>query len=97
MHWMISDCYVKLKTAGHIPPEKADPIIEWGYQTLFEQYPHTPDVRYAAIRLAEINLARGKPVGTLVYINWLLDNIPNERKRSEIISFILGQLEEPVQ
>jgi hypothetical protein len=38
MHWLVSDCYEKLKRDGAVSVEEADPVIEWGYQTLFDRY-----------------------------------------------------------
>ena len=73
MHWLISECYEKLKAAGQVRSEDADPVIEWGYQTVFDQYPDDPIVEHAALRLGEINLARGLPVTACVYFNWFLD------------------------
>ena len=62
MHRMIANCYTRLKAAGEISAEEADPVIEWGYRTLFEKYPDSRDVIPAALHLIEINLARGRPV-----------------------------------
>ena len=73
MHWLISDCYEKLKLAGEVLAEEADPVIEWGYQTLFDNYPDNRDVGYAALKLGKIHLARGESVSACVYFNWFLD------------------------
>ena len=73
MHWLVSDCYEKMKKAGQLSAEEADPVIEWGYLTLFETYPKSYDVEYAALQLGKLNLARGMPVTACVYFNWFLD------------------------
>ncbi|HOL32556.1 MAG TPA: hypothetical protein PK052_11310 [Anaerohalosphaeraceae bacterium] len=91
---MIADCYVKLKAEGVVDPNEADPVIEWGYKTLFDQYPDSRDVEYAAIRLIEINLARGKPVTAAVYINWLLDHTASgDPRRMNVIHKLMAGLE----
>ncbi len=74
MHWLISDCYENLRRVGSVPATEADAVIEWGYQTLFDAYPDSRDVEYAAVRLIEMNLARGRPVTALVYVNWFIDD-----------------------
>jgi hypothetical protein len=69
-------------------------VIEWGYRTLFEQYPNSRDVEYAAIRLIELNLARGKPVSSLVYINWFLDRSEFDHpQRAQIIHRLIAGME----
>jgi len=37
MHWLISDCYENLRDEGVLTAEEADPVIEWGYKTLFDR------------------------------------------------------------
>ena len=94
MHWLVSDCYEKLEKSGHISSEEADPVIEWGYQTLFDNYPDSRSVKHAAIRLAEINLARGKPVTALFYVNWFLDHSDfDDPRRMQIIHQLMVGLE----
>jgi tetratricopeptide (TPR) repeat protein len=77
MHRLIADCYEHLKEEGLIDKEEADSIIEWGYQAVFERYSQPPypafEAEYAAMRLGEMNLARGRPVTACVYLNWILD------------------------
>ncbi|MCE5186375.1 MAG: hypothetical protein LLF76_09645 [Planctomycetaceae bacterium] len=93
MHWMISHCYEKLRDEDAITANEADPIIEWGYKTLFEDYPSESVVEYAAIRLAQIYLAQGKPVSAAVYINWFLDTNYENDEKAGIIRRILQGLE----
>ena len=88
-HWLISDCYENLKREGQIPGDEADPAIEWGYQTLFEQYPETHVVEYAAVRLGEINLARGRPATACMYFNWFLDRADVNDGRIGLVRRIL--------
>ncbi len=45
----------------------------WDFQTVFERYPDDRGALYAAMRLGEMNLARGRPATACVYFNWLLD------------------------
>ncbi len=85
MHWMISECYVRLKAAGAVSAEEADPIIEWGYQTLFEKYPNSRGVEYAAVQLVNFYLARGRPVSAGVYLNWLVDRALEDPSKSGIV------------
>ena len=85
MHWLVSDCYEKLEKSGHISSEEADPLIEWGYKTLFDNYPDSRDVEYAAIQLGKIHLARGEPVSACVYFNWFLDRDPFDTDRMRVI------------
>lgn len=75
MHSLISHCYEKLKAVGELTAEEADPVIEWGYQTVFDQYPDGYLGEIAALRLGEINLARGMPVTACLYFNWFLDRV----------------------
>ena len=79
MHWMVAYCYEKLKAAGEIDKEEADAMIEWGYQTLFEDYPNSRmgDLYHTAMKLGQINLARGRPATACVYFNWILDRVEN--------------------
>jgi tetratricopeptide (TPR) repeat protein len=94
MHWLVSDCYEKLKRDEAVLAEEADPLIEWGYQTLFDQYPESRDVEYAAIRLIEINLARGRPVTALVYVNWFLDHSAfDDPRRMHLIHHLMAGME----
>ncbi|HBR19065.1 MAG TPA: hypothetical protein DD726_02475 [Phycisphaerales bacterium] len=72
MHWLISDSYEKLKAAGDVNAVEADPIIEWGYQTLFDNYPNCNIIDYAAMRLSQINLDKGNEVAACGYYCWLL-------------------------
>jgi tetratricopeptide (TPR) repeat protein len=94
MHWLIADCYEKLKRDGIVDAVEADPAIEWGYQTLFDAYPDSRDVAYAAIRLGEINLARGKPVAACVYFNWFMDYVHAGSGQFPDIYRILARLKE---
>ena len=71
---LVSNCYERLKADGQISVEEADTMIEWGYQTLFDGYPNCLTVDHAALRLGEINMARGRPVSACVYFNWYLDH-----------------------
>jgi tetratricopeptide (TPR) repeat protein len=73
MHWMIGVCFENLKSEGQVEAEEADAVMEWGYQTVFERYPQDRGALYAAMRLGEMNLARGRPVTACVYFNWILD------------------------
>jgi len=73
LHWMIGVCYENLKADGAVSAEEAEAVMEWGYQTVFERYPDDRGALYAAMRLGEINLARGRPATACVYFNWLLD------------------------
>jgi len=93
-HWLIADCYEKLKRDGIVDAAEADPIIEREFQTLFDSYPDSRDVAYAAIRLGEINLARGKPVAACVYFNWFLDYVHAGSGQFADISQILARLKE---
>ncbi|MFA6186925.1 MAG: tetratricopeptide repeat protein [Phycisphaerae bacterium] len=72
MHWLVADCYEKLKAAGDVNAPEADPIIEWGYQALFENYPKCGIIDYAAMRLSQINLDKGNEVAACGYYCWLL-------------------------
>lgn len=85
MHWMISECYVRLKAAGAVSAEEADPIIEWGYQTLFDTYPNSRGVEYAAVQLVNFYLVRGRPASAGVYLNWLLDRVQENPAKSAIV------------
>jgi tetratricopeptide (TPR) repeat protein len=91
MHRLVSGCYENLKLEGQIDNEEADPIIEWGYQTVFDRYPQNPafEAEYAAVRLGEINLARGKPATACVYFNWFLDRADEEDGRIAMVQRIL--------
>ena len=93
MHWLVSDCYEKLEKSGHISSEEADPVIEWGYQTLFDEYPDSRDVEYAAIQLGKIHLARGEPVSACVYFNWFLDHTHADNGQIADIRRILERME----
>jgi len=55
-------------------------VIEWGYQTLFDRYPDSRDVEYAAIQLCKLYLARGKPVSACVY--FIPFRVVNSRERN---------------
>ena len=94
MHWMISSCYERLQREGAVSAEEVAPVIEWGYQTLFEEYPNSRDVEYAAIRLIELNLARGKPVSSLYYIHWFLNRSEFDHpQREQIIQQLIAGME----
>ena len=68
---------------------EADPLIEWGYQTLFDQYPDSRDVEYAAIQLGKIHLARGEPASACVYFNWIMDRVEPDDGRVAMIQRLL--------
>jgi tetratricopeptide (TPR) repeat protein len=93
MHWLVSDCYEKLKRDGAVSVEEADPVIEWGYQTLFDRYPDSRDVEYAAIQLGKIHLARGEPVSACVYFNWFLDHTHADNGQIADIGRIMERME----
>jgi len=92
-HWLVSSCYEKLKDSETVDTNEANIMIEWGYQTLFDEYPDCPIVDYAALRLGEINLARGKPVTACVYFNWYLDYAFEEDGRIAQVQRILAGME----
>ena len=73
MHWLVSICYERMRAAGLLTPQEADPIIEYWYKTLFDEYPNSRDIGYAALKLGKIHLARGEPVSACVYFNWFMD------------------------
>ena len=93
MYWLVSDCYEKLKRDGVVSAEEADPLIEWGYQTLFDRYPDSRDVEYAAIQLGKIHLARGEPVSACTYFNWFLDHTHAENGQIADIGRIMETME----
>ncbi len=93
LHLLVSDCYEKMEKAGQISTEEADPVIEWGYKTLFEKYPRSFAVEYAAIRLGEIYLAQGRPVTACVYFNWFLDQADLNDSRIREVRRILEGME----
>ena len=91
MHWMISSCYQKLQDVGVFTDEQAGPVIEWGYQTLFDEYPdgRKGDVEHAAMQLGRINLERDKPVTAFLYFNWILDRVEPDDGRVAAIQMLL--------
>lgn len=89
MHWLVADCYEKLKQNGSVSAETADGMIEWGYQTLFNEYPGSPRTEHAALRLGEINLERGQPVTACLYFNWFLDHAFEKDMRIAAVEKIL--------
>ena len=74
MHGLIAGCYRRFKGDNKLPPEVADLVIEWGFKTLFENYPNDRDVKYAAMSLGELYLMQGKPLQACEYLNWFLDH-----------------------
>ena len=94
MHWMISDCYKKLQADEVLTAEEADPVIEWGYKTLFDRYPDSRDVEYAAIQLCKLYLARSKPVSACVYFNWMMDHMHAESGQFADIRQIMEKMED---
>jgi len=64
-----------------------------GYQILFEQYPETQVVEYAAVRLGEINMAKGRPATACVYFNWFLDHADEDDGRILGVRRILNEME----
>lgn len=79
MHWLISDSYEKLKASGDVNDAEADAIIEWGYQTLFDNYPNCNMIDYAAMRLSQINMEHGRQMAACVYYCWLVMNADDGR------------------
>jgi len=94
MHWLVANCYEKLKGAGDVNGVDADGIIEWAYQTLFDKYPNCRQVNLAALRLVEINLDKGKPATACAYYYWLLDNAHEDEGRVPEISRLIEGLKE---
>ena len=93
MHWLVADCYEKLKKEGSVSAEDADGMIEYGYQTLFDNYPGSPIIERAALRLGEISLARGKPASACVYFNWFLDHAHADDGRIPDVYYLMTKME----
>jgi TolA-binding protein len=86
MHWLISDSYEKLKAAGDVNATDANAVIEWGYQTLFDNYPDCSIIDYAAMRLSQINMDKGKQTAACGYYCWLVMNADGDTKRMDFIN-----------
>ncbi len=93
MHWMVSHCYEKLKQDSLVSAEEADAVIEWGYKTLFDEYPYSRDVEYAVLQLGKIHLARGEPILAGEYFNWFLDLTHADNGQIADIGQILERME----
>lgn len=94
MHWLVADCYEKLKKAGAVSSDEADPIIEWAYQTLFDKYRNCPQVYYAALRLGHINLDKGRNATACIYFLWFAENAYREDEYMSELDQVLRAMEE---
>jgi TolA-binding protein len=86
MHWLVADSYEKLKAAGDVNAPDADAVIEWGYQTLFDNYPDCSIIDYAAVRLSQINMEQGKQTAACAYYCWLVMNADGDEGRMDFIN-----------
>jgi hypothetical protein len=74
MQWLIADGYERMKVLRQLPAEQIYPVIEDEYQILLDGYPDHPLSDYAAIRLGQINLAKGNQTKACAYFGLFLMN-----------------------
>jgi tetratricopeptide (TPR) repeat protein len=81
MQWLIADGYERMKVLRQLPAEQIYPVIEDEYQILLDGYPDHPLSDYAAIRLGQINLAKGNQTKACAYFGLFLMNADADDSR----------------
>jgi hypothetical protein len=75
MHWLwllVANCFEKLKAEGKVNASEADIVIETAYQDVVTNYTNGGNLKYALMRLGEINMERHKYATARAYFQRFL-------------------------
>ncbi len=89
-HYLMGECYEKLRNSGSLPVSEADPKIEQAYKALVEKYPDRGLAKPAALKLGRLNFQRGQWLDAAMYFELFLEKSTQNEKPSRIL-YQLGQ------
>ena len=89
---MIGECYEKLIRQGSLSQAEAEPLIEQAYKLVIENYRDSSLAGRACLKLAEMNLKKGKKLEAAGYYELFLTVAPKD-SRVKGVKAKLGKLE----
>ena len=70
--YLIGNCYEKLRDSGSLPESEAEPLIEQAYKLVIENHPECSLAGHACLKLAEMNLKKGRKIEAAGYYELFL-------------------------
>ena len=75
---LIGECFERLQESGVLPEAEAEPIIELAYKQVIENYPECSLAGHACLKLAEMELKKGRNLEAAVYYELFLTLAPSD-------------------
>jgi len=73
---LIGECFERLQKSGALPEAEAEPLIEQAYKLVIENYPDSSLAGHACLKLAEMNLKKGRELEAAGYYELFLTSAP---------------------